>query len=73
MFANVVCTDEYQAQLKKARAEYQSLMGGSTRISAATANAAPSSAAIYDMQGRQLNAKPDNEVYIQNGQKYIGK
>ncbi len=73
MFANVVCTDEYQAQLKKARAEYQSLIGGSTRISPATANAAPSSAAIYDMQGRQLNAKPDNEVYIQNGQKYIGK
>ena len=28
---------------------------------------------INDMQGRQLNAKPDNGVYIQNGQKFIGK
>ena len=73
MFANVVCTDEYQAQLKKARAEYQSLTGGGTRIIAPTTNAASRSAAIYDMQGYQLNAKPDNGVYIQNGQKFIGK
>ena len=73
MFANVVCTDEYQAQLKKARAEYQSLTGGGTHVEAPTNNAASRSAAIYDMQGRQLNAKPDNGVYIQNGQKFIGK
>jgi len=25
------------------------------------------------MNGRQLNAKPDNGIYIQNGQKYIAK
>lgn len=30
-------------------------------------------AAIYDMNGRQLNAKPNNGVYIQSGQKYISK
>ena len=28
-------------------------------------------AVIYDMNGRQLNAKPDNGIYIQNGQKRI--
>ena len=25
------------------------------------------------MNGRQLNAKPNNGIYIQNGQKYIAK
>ena len=30
-------------------------------------------AAIYDMQGRQLNAKPNHGVYIQNGQKHLEK
>ena len=73
MFANVVCTDEYQAQLKKAREEYKSLTGGGTRIDAPKAEVDTRSAAIYDMNGRQLNAKPNNGVYIQSGQKYISK
>lgn len=73
MFANVVCTDEYQAQLKKARAEYQSLIGGGTRVTSPTLGDASPSAAIYDMQGYQLSGKPANGVYIQNGQKFIGK
>ena len=73
MFANVVCTEGYQAQLKKAVAEYESLIGGDTRIDAPAAEAASRSAAIYDMNGRQLNAKPDNGIYIQDSQKYIAR
>lgn len=73
MFANVVCTEGYQAQLKKAIAEYKSIIGGGTRIDAPAAEAASRSAAIYDMNGRQLNAKPDNGIYIQDGQKYIAR
>lgn len=74
MFANVVCTDEYQAQLKKAREEYERIIGGSsTRIAAPSADAATRSAALYDMNGRQLNEKPNKGVYIQSGQKFISK
>ena len=73
MFANVVCTDEYQAQLKKARAEYKSITGGGTRVEAPAAETTSKSAAIYDMQGRQLNAKPNDGIYIQNGEKYVSK
>ena len=74
MFANVVCTDEYQAQLKKARAEYKKIIDGSgTRIDAPSTDAAKRTAAIYDMNGRQLNAQPNNGIYIQDGQKHIAK
>lgn len=74
MFANVVCTEEYQAQLKKAREEYNRIISGSgTRIEAPSADATTRTAAIYDMNGRQLNEKPNNGVYIQSGQKFISK
>ena len=74
MFANVVCTEEYQAQLKKAREEYNRIISGSgTRIEAPSADATTRSAAIYDMNGRQLNEKPNNGVYIQSGQKFVSK
>ena len=74
MFANVVCTEEYQAQLKKAREEYNRIISGSgTRIEAPSADATTRTAAIYDMNGRQLNEKPNNGVYIQSGQKFVSK
>lgn len=65
-------TEAYQEQLKKARAEYERIKG-STRVSTPKASAATSTAAIYDMQGRQLNAEPNRRLYIHNGQKYIRK
>lgn len=64
--------EAYQEQLKKARAEYERIKG-STRVSTPKASAATSTAAIYDMQGRQLNAEPNRRLYIHNGQKYIRK
>lgn len=72
LFANIVSTEAFQEQLKKAREEYSRLTSGSTRIEM-TEVAPVRGAAIYDMQGRQLNAKPNHGVYIQNGQKHIEK
>ena len=43
-----------------------------TRIDTPAAEAG-SRAAIYDMNGRQLNTKPDNGIYIQDGKKYMAK
>lgn len=72
LFANIVSTEAFQEQLKKAREEYSRLTSGGTRIEM-TEVAPVRGAAIYDMQGRQLNAKPNHGVYIQNGQKHIEK
>lgn len=36
-------------------------------------DAATRSAAIYDLNGRQLNTQPDNGVYIQDGEKRIAR
>ena len=47
--------------------------GSSTRIAAPSADVATRSAALYDMNGRQLNEKPNKGVYIQSGQKFISK
>lgn len=73
IFASIVSTDAFQEQLKKAQAEYQKLKGSGTRIDAPSYASASKTAAIYDMQGRQLNTKPDSGVYIQDGQKFISK
>lgn len=68
----VVASDEFQAQLKKARQEYATLKDASTSIKSHTSNRS-NNAAIYDLQGRQLNTEPSDGVYIQNGQKYVRK
>lgn len=70
IFPMVVSTDAFQAQLKKAREEYAKLKGASTRIDS-PASTRSTNAAIYDMNGRQLNAEPNNGAYIQGGQKYV--
>lgn len=72
VFAMVVSTNAFQEQLKKARAEYEQIKS-STRVDAPKAAAISGNAAIYDMQGRQLDAAPNNGMYIQNGKKYIQK
>jgi acid phosphatase (class A) len=46
MFANVVRTEAFQEQLKKARAEYLAIIGGSTDVTPET-NAEPRTAAVY--------------------------
>lgn len=70
IFANVVVSDAYQAQLKKAREEYQRLKENATQVEAAPR--ADRSAAIFDMQGRRLDSMPATPgVYVQEGNKFV--
>ncbi len=69
MFANVVCTDEFQAQLAKARKEYQQV---ATNVAAARSETAQS-AAIYDLQGRKVTSVLHPGVYIQQGRKIVNQ
>lgn len=72
IFANVVVSDAYQEQLKKAREEYKRIKEATTRVDAA--RQADSSAAIYDMQGRRLDVAPVTPgVYVQEGNKFAVK
>lgn len=72
VFPIVVTSEAYQAQLKKARAEYQKIKGGdATSTEAPAANEAKAKTPIYDLQGRVLQGEPTSKgVYIQNGVKF---
>lgn len=74
IFATVVSTDEYRAQLAKAREEYLRLKSDPTAVRSARTRAATGSAAVYDMQGRRLDTAPTAPgIYIADGQKKIVK
>ena len=72
VFPIVVTSEAYQAQLKKARAEYQKIKDGdATSAEAPAANEAKAKTPIYDLQGRVLQGEPTSKgVYIQNGVKF---
>ena len=72
MFANVVSTDEYQAQLKKARAEYQKIIDGAVGVSEAKLIEHPATTRAYTISGLPAD---DNSrgIIIQNGQKTMAK
>ena len=62
---------EFLADIAAARAEYAALTGGVSAAPSLTASAAEPSAAIYDMQGKQLSGQPRTGVYIQGGKKVM--
>jgi acid phosphatase (class A) len=69
-FAKVVCTDDFQEQLKKARAEYQQLVNsGATQAPGLRADEVRHQAAIYDMLGRRVQEPSASGIYIQDGRK----
>ena len=71
VFAKLVVTEAYQEQLKKAREEYQRIKAA-TKVNSPAASKVDNSAAIYDMQGRRLDAAPTTQgVYVQNGNKFV--
>ena len=72
IFATIVCTDEYQAQLAKARAEYKQLKEEAAGVPQATAahHAAPTPA--YTVDGTPAN-DTTRGIIIQNGQKTLRK
>jgi acid phosphatase (class A) len=71
VFANIVCTDEFQEQLIKARAEYQQIMNGTTGASALRMQPSAASQA-YTIHGIQAT-DASRGIIIQNGQKAMRK
>lgn len=72
MFANVVCTDEYQAQLKKAREEYQRIVNGTVDVSGAMIIEHPATRRAYTINGTPADDSTHG-IIIQNGQKTMAK
>ena len=72
MFANIVCTDAYQAQLAKAREEYQKIIDGTVGVSEAKIIAHPTSSRAYTISGTPAT-ESSRGIIIQNGQKTIAK
>lgn len=71
IFASIVCTDAYQEQLKKARAEYQQIKSG-TGVKQATVVQHPATSQAYTFSGTPA-AESSHGIIIQNGQKAIKK
>lgn len=71
MFAYIVCTDAYQAQLAKARAEYQALKGESTAVRALDATR-KQSVRIYHINGTPTD-ETTRGIVIENGQKHVAR
>lgn len=73
IFATIVSTDEYQAQLKKAREEYARLKGVQTAVPEATVVQHPAAQArAYTTNGAPAT-DTTRGVIIQNGQKSVRK
>ena len=73
LFANVVCTEAYQQQLKKARDEYQNLKNGTVSVPQAKIVEHPAaSSQAYTTNG---TAATDSSrgIIIQNGRKALRK
>ena len=71
-YARLHTNSEFLADIAAARQEYAELSGQATAPSVMLPDA-PASAAIYNLQGQQLNEKPNNGVFIQSGKKFVGK
>ena len=72
MFANIVCTEAYQAQLKKAREEYQKIINGTVNVSQAKLIEHPATSQAYTISGLPAT-ESSRGIIIQNGQKTIAK
>ena len=76
IFANIVISEAFQAQLKKARAEYLKIKNGSstTAIQNSTAMVPVQNkdATVYNLQGQPVNrVSAHGGIYVQNGSKYV--
>ena len=72
IFASIVCTDAYQEQLKKARAEYQQIKNSGTGVKQAIVVQHPATSQVYTVNGTPA-AESSRGIIIQNGQKTIRK
>ena len=71
-YARLHTNSEFLADIAAARQEYAEL-SGQTAAPSVTLPDNSASAAIYNLQGQQLNVKPNNGVFIQSGKKLVGK
>lgn len=70
LFATIVCTEEYQAQLVKARAEYNAIKSGTDAKAPKVEHR--TSGPAYAIDGTQAT-EATHGIVIQNGQKTIWK
>ena len=71
-YARLHTNSEFLVDIAAARQEYAEL-SGQTAAPSVTLPDNSASAAIYNLQGQQLNEKPNNGVFIQSGKKLVGK
>ena len=72
IFAAIVCTDGYQQQLVKARAEYEQIRKGMTNVPKATIVQHPAGTPAYTINGTPAT-ESSRGIIIQNGQKTLRK
>lgn len=72
-YARLHTNEEFLADIAAARQEFAQLKGGQASVPSAMTTTSTDSADIYNIQGQQLNKKPDRGVFIQSGRKYAGK
>jgi acid phosphatase (class A) len=72
IFAAIVCTDAYQQQLVKARAEYEQIRKGMTNVPKATIVQHPAGTPAYTINGTPAT-ESSRGIIIQNGQKTLRK
>lgn len=72
IFATIVCTDAYQAQLAKARAEYKKIKSGTVGVPQAKIVQHPASQQAYTTSGTPAT-ESSRGIIIQNGQKTVKK
>ena len=72
-YARLHTNSEFLADMAAARQEFAALKSGQAAVPSVTTPVDTSSAAIYNIQGQQLNGKPNSGVYVQSGKKMVGK
>ena len=71
-YARLHTNAEFLADIAAARQEFAQLKSGQAAVPSVTTPSGSRSAAIYNIQGQQLNGRPDNGIYIQEGKKIVG-
>ena len=71
-YARLHTNAEFLADIAAARQEYAQLKFGEAAVPSVTAPSGSQSAAIYNIQGQQLNGRPDSGIYIEDGKKIVG-
>ena len=72
-YARLHTNAEFLADIAAARQEFAALKSGQAAVPSVTLPDSSTSTAIYNIQGQQLNEKPNNGLFIQSGKKMVGR